>query len=556
MAFSDVVNYTDPRVIKDSVIDPSVVAKLYDEANSNEELNQFTGSDENPLKVDGVYIPIVKVGNCVLESANIKELQIIYTEFVPTLKLIVTDFDERLQSFELPQRGSVITVILIPQVDGVYRKISLDFSIVNDIPISGQVTYFGEFVFWPFEINMSTQLSFSGYETPHDNYVEEDEGDDIKLEPTTNMTTWEFLYTVATWTGMGFQCTDETYNIEDRRPRFIQNETFKQAIKKYMKFAGKNEDNIFDCWVDLWGYITLVNVKYVMDAEVDVDDLGIYSINGWPQTNNYGPEPQPVWVNRVLSINQELGEPSNMEIDTYHEEYNQYNIKSEGNLKTYFSITPDGVGDGNNSIKTDQIQITENTIDGAIDPGANEYSTVEFQGMEMDDENPVLMQQNLTKTYFNKLKERKLRVTLKMPNYGLQRGTLVGILLTEYRSTHKAKILHTLKSWGNFDNENDDGSDDITFKNAGNNDLTVDERNMVGNEGIGIPNVFLSGIYYIDGMEFDYDGESQIIVQKLFLIKKDAQFSYNDKFFPLMTSEEDFVDIHYHPENEEEENNA
>jgi hypothetical protein len=60
----------------------------------------------------------------------------------------------------------------------------------------------------------------------------------------------------------------------------MQHENFKEFIDRQIKISGLDEDSIFDVWIDLYRYITMVNVSWVLTEDIDVNHLAINAVVG------------------------------------------------------------------------------------------------------------------------------------------------------------------------------------------------------------------------------------------------------------------------------------
>jgi len=97
------------------------------------------------------------------------------------------------------------------------------------------------------------------------------------------------------------------------------------------------------------------------------------------------------------------------------------------------------------------------------------------------------MKKRINKRYLEKLRTKRLKVELINHNLGLERGTLVNIIFKEYNS----KVIKVFKG-----------------------DEEVEESPE------GVVNPYMSGMYYIDSIEFEYVTEKHKIQQYLYLIKR------------------------------------
>ena len=106
--------------------------------------------------------------------------------------------------------------------------------------------------------------------------------------------------------------------------------------------------------------------------------------------------------------------------------------------------------------------------------------------------------------YFAKLRYKRLKVELDNYNIGLERGTLVNVLIKEY---------------------------DQNIIKAMNGNKDPDES------ASGFMNPYASGMYYIDSIEFVYKSENHKIQQYLYLVKKGMTTSPSNKIISPIKDE-------------------
>ena len=108
-----------------------------------------------------------------------------------------------------------------------------------------------------------------------------------------------------------------------------------------------------------------------------------------------------------------------------------------------------------------------------------------------------------------------LKVKMSNYNLGLQRGTLINLVIFNNDTINKAKLLMDSK---NLSNEHTD-----TISND-----NIEE--LIMNDEYPIPDMSITGMYYIDGMEFVYDNNEQMIIQYLYLIPKKYMNRIDNKY--------------------------
>ena len=126
-----------------------------------------------------------------------------------------------------------------------------------------------------------------------------------------------------------------------------------------------------------------------------------------------------------------------------------------------------------------------------------------------DHNTPVLKQKMIHDNYFRKYRAKTLEVKLAKPNFGLQRGTLISLAIFEYSELGKRQM------WQNWYNISGD-------KTEMPNPSSVELEQMFSDSTLGFINLSVSGIYYIDGMSFEYDvkNEEHELIQKVYLIRR------------------------------------
>ena len=120
--------------------------------------------------------------------------------------------------------------------------------------------------------------------------------------------------------------------------------------------------------------------------------------------------------------------------------------------------------------------------------------------------------------YLTKLRNSgtRLIVRLKRPNFALQRGTLVTVVRTKYDLPYKMKLINQESNL--YPGSQSRGYAPDVAEDAGEDSASVND--ILHNDGVGVTSPEESGIYYIDGMRFDYIGGNNEIQQYLYLIRR------------------------------------
>lgn len=508
------VNFTDPIVRHDPSAKKSALVKF----NASEKIiasgDGYTNSGYESKNVEGPKIPLVRIDNKVIVKDSIGYVFVDYTGFIPMAKVVVLQENKSEELLEVAGMNSNMTIVMTPSVDGAYKSISIDFSIYNVEYHHDCIIYRGRYKMLALQQKMTKQITFNPWPTS---------GCSAKycgLGSNKHPTTYEFLHYVAvTECGLGFAATDHVKEIKDDKTRLVRNETLAEAIQKHVAFGGIDKDSVFDCWIDLYRYLVVVNFSWVMSTKVSPNDLGIKPVIGQTfDTDLVKPDEQRGMTHRVISNNKNFLENGDYEILSWKWEVDNSNLFNNGTINQYIVGNPTSVGSGNDSVTSNTIT-TEATSDTDSVTTNYQYRTTNWSGYEYGDpedgNNPVLSQKALHDNVFRKQRSKRLIVTMARPNFGLQRGTLVNVAIFEYSELGKRQMYQNIMNLAG-----DKSSEGETS--------TEHMEQTFADTSTGLPNVSASGMYYIDGMTFEYDADepSKMISQKLYLIKKDAMLNY------------------------------
>ena len=501
-------NYTDPKVCHDPSIQLEGIARLFFNQNkfhmeNGEDISLI--NDEDSIKVDGIEYPLIVVNNRNIERGEINYFRINYDSFLPTILLEIDDLHQNEQKINTTQMSGLIRVCMVAPLDKIYKKILLNFRITNvDIDENNptKVTYSGEYYVENFR-QVNTQLIYMpAVCSSAPNCLQ---GGHI------NANTWEMLHRISELTGLGFAATKKCKEIEDRVVRHIHTQRFNEFIEDQLAYSGLGEENIFDAWVDLYGYIVMVNVKWVMDEKIMPSDLIINSIVGAHATTNDLPEEEPKEIYRTLT--------------NYNMIVNNESIL-DGTLERIYKMN---IGGTKTNIETLEIQTKQDSVDGDFiedyNTGKNRpipkfnFNDPAYTGLSggynLDE------QKKIRNAYFKKKRQSLLIVTLKRPNFGLQRGTLVNIAIYDDDPINKQVVFQNSSNLNRNDSKAE--ADKINLPEE------YSQYDVILDSSITLMNMKLSGLYYIDGMIWEYSPAIGSILQSLILIKKGKTSGYLNK---------------------------
>lgn len=518
IALTDKLNYTDPLVIFDPSIENTIVVTqdmgyhLIDE--TRKETDKILNEDE--LTINGIKAPLIKFNNNTINWSLICYCKLRFRGILPELELALFD-DGYISKSDPPGLNNRLTFIIMPEIDGAYKKVSLDFYINHY-----ERTYRSP-------DNRPILLCYCSYYLPG-MYEIRNEAINYKNIPdrkakTCELTTYECLYSVAKTLGLGYQVTEDCPKINDKQKRLLFNQNFVEFIQETIDSGGIDEDSIFDAWVDLNNTLNLINVSWVFNQEKKItpEYLSVYGLAGALSNEDIGLQPSFVKVPRTLTNFHYLGIPVNLEFHSKDFEQIQTNIRNEGILvkNTTLNLYRGSESDGINSIVQNDIINKENSVDGRY---INEYMVQRNMDVNINFDNfNVTYQKQMHDNFFKTQRASIYKVSLTKINFGLKRGTLISLA---YFSTDIGEKTEIIRSTFNLIGDKSIDMPDIS-KIQLESGKTI--QDIITDEDYPLMNFAKSGIYYIDSMEIEYDISYETIVQTLYLIRLGNKSNYHNK---------------------------
>lgn len=520
------LNWTDPIVWHDPTLYKGAIIKQLETDRGNKEASD---SPQSSHKIDGIYFPLIKINQRIISNDDIIYMKLYSSNILPQLFLKIKDTNDSITNLNSSGADTEIVVVITPPLNGIYKKIKLPFyidSVYDNIDNGERILTYSCTMKIPIlkqkyttAMNYPNKKQWPGCQT-------------CKQSEQEIPNSWEMLHFIANECKLGFASTQQCKEIPDRNWRLFNSySSLEQVLIKEKEFAGTNEDEaIFDWWVDFYGYLVMINVPWVFNEKIDNKHLGIYGILGPQQTSDSQKAPEPAirLVNRTLTTSKDtttFALSHNLLIRRY-EIITDNSLYEEGTCSTFNIFQPKGANGNNGCLRFD-VQVEEQSVAGF----AVERYTTQRTFMKSVDMSGTNRQQkkNIFKRYFQNKRAKRLVVELETCNLGLQRGTLVNVILTETNPQNKSSIIANLK---NVNAQNVSGQDQLQIDPSAplqgqSSDTSPSNSEHVQNASIEIVNQGLSGLYYIDEITFEYDiNEEQKIYQKLYLIKKGIWGNY------------------------------
>ena len=501
-------NRTDPIVRHDSNYNGEIIATLwrpqYDQENGG-----IAGENIESTKWDAIRYPLIRINNHLLTEDCIKSFVLHNDRFMPYLDIIFEDTDDTIQFSDMPGLDNVITVVILESDPEAHRPIKMDFYVTNCKIIGSTFYVWAEFKCLPLEQQILSQEVFhypgSGCQAEH-----------CKLPANMSPTTYEFLHVIAEKAGLGFSASQKCRSIKDDRYRILKKEKYKDAAQEHTACGGLDEESIFDSWIDPWKNLVMVNLPWIMKEPVKPDELSSTLISGVSSGDStVDTISTSTDVHRILSNVSMITGFNNMMITKIEKLVDLNSGYYQGTLTEYNTVMPEGYKDSHNELKPEQILEQENSLAAEETPEKFEFHSQEFCGFEMALKTPTVQQKRRHNEYFKQQRAHMFKVTMLEPNFGLERGMLCLILWFTDNTTQKSIIIEQAPNLYTADG-------DMTRQDS-------EGESAQDNIYDPIMDVAMSGMYYIDGTDWEYNADDENITQHLYLIKKSPITQYYDK---------------------------
>lgn len=232
-------NNSDILTIKE----PSIVLEQIDTGNYEDPSQQVADKS----KFMGNHSPYVKINGYEMDAKSIIKFKISSTGFIPTIDLAFEDVTKQFQG-DFPKDGDLIELYIRSRNNNAKKKIRINFDIlsIGGYTSKGKPLYKLTGIMRVPNIFSERQLSF-----PEDS-------------------SYNHLISVCDEIELGF-ASNET-ETDDTMPRFNPNNTIKDFITKTSETIYKDEKSFFTTYIDLFYYLTLVNVNTLFSMDESVED--------------------------------------------------------------------------------------------------------------------------------------------------------------------------------------------------------------------------------------------------------------------------------------------
>lgn len=489
--------------------------------NSKTPQGQLGNEQISSVKVDGIFAPLLEINNQVIDSMYIDSFVFEYDEMLPKLTLTLSDNYTGLHAENYTRQNNIVKFGLVPAAPNIYKTVKMDFEIEA---VDGQT------------IICKYKLPVFVTDKQNAKYLSHE-------SKTKFLNTWDMCYEIAKETGLGFSATPGIKDYSDNSIRIIFNKSYYEYIQEEVSSGGTSEEQILDVWIDLNGYLTLVDINrlfsLVKTKEIAQNNISVIALGGNMTTSKDLPSVQAYKVKRVLTNFDQTGIDSNMKITRNIQKNANYakSIFNGTEQRIYSHVTTGSAyGQGDPVITSSgekvnigglvplDIHTEENSNDGSIFEDYAKQGPIKciFFNPELSSYNKEI-QRYIRDKYLQTKEQNQYTVYLDHANYGLQRGTIIGITWFEYDNAKKKRILESV---GNLSGNASLDSSATKFNKNVPKELKAE--NLQQNP-VGVIDYSVSDLYYIHGMKFTYTKQGGV-QQILYCIKCGPMNNYLNKY--------------------------
>lgn len=420
--------------------------------------------------------PLVKIGNARIPPTDIISMSVYYDEFIPTIHISLIDTVGTFTSVSFPRKNPLLT-IYVAKSHPKLSSLSQTFLItdINSIPLEG---------------------SMIRYDLTGELYVPNINGNVIRSYP--NMTSQDAIQKIARDLGLGYASNEESFS--DNMTWINPNLNYKTFIQLIASHAYKNESSFFECFINRYYQICLVNVENQLkpfESDKDIpkgyaatspEQLELSRTNLTPEEIDLDTE-----VPIVLSNGSNLGVGSDFRILEYSMIGENGAILKTSGFRKRIQLYQHGEAD---ALKKWYVEpLSTASPDGKAihqtpeleDYTREENGIVKWMGTDYGNSHPNYKFAKLQNHHNCKETEKHLlRVKLDGINHNIDRGSRVAV---DIYSTRLKKA-------------NDDAFNDELNSNDSQRDPNVVSGETAAAQ---IKDEYLSGAYYVKSVQYHYN---------------------------------------------------
>lgn len=341
--------------------------------------------DVMQTSIFGVLTPLIKIDDIIVDFMYIDQFELSSKGPLPMVSMSFEDRFRLIENFSTPTNDNIIQVQIIPQFEGAYKKINLEFYI-SRINISG------------------TYVTLTGtYKLP--------ELFSSQFKSLGNISTYDLCKKIANETGLGLASNDKSTS--DQRWIYCNHMSYKDLLSREITTSIADESHIYDYWVDFWDYLNLVNIYERYNSVDGEEDMKVW-VSGLKNILDEQWKPSPQQVHCALTNHPVYGQNDLFIID--YQIVNKSGNQLQGGTDRVFSVYDKDLGE------------YKDTLLQNGDTKQDIFRKYEYAGETMGGYN-YFVSGELRRAYLQKMTSETLEVTLGCPMLGISRGSKVDVLI-------------------------------------------------------------------------------------------------------------------------------
>jgi len=437
-------------------------------------------STDQKTKQSGSLYPLIQINNYKFTENELMSFSLDLTEFIPIVNVVVGCHDGVFLSKNYPKDGDPLSVFIRSRIDE-FNPIRCDFEIEN-IASYPSADSSGNKAMYSITASLRVPSLHAEF-----------------CKAFKDQNSWDALLSVASDMKLGFASNETITN--DKMTWLCAFDSYKKFTTDITKASYKDDDSFFTTWIDHYYILNFVNVNNQFGEEFEIDEA--YEVLNAQKDFNKGQELEKFDTKILLSNHKNLRGHGNW-ISGYTLLNNCGEVVQANGYRRYVQFYDMGLsGDPNTKYQSYFVEplSTKGTDDKILLRGRIKEPEIyknqnknKFLGIQIS--NPVgAVHENYMHAIVNNWQNKQeiekmiLHVTLTKCNFNLYRGQRVPVLLL-----------------------NQDGN--IRQKITQDPDLADEGVQMSKDK-------FLSGYYYIIGMNITWSDEDVNFFQDLYLARRE-----------------------------------
>lgn len=356
---------------------PEIVTKMMATERAQTDSSEYTTSQIKQTDVYGVMCPLLSLNGVVVDMPDLIDFELDCTGVLPEVYFEFKDRNNIFTQYNTPTTSNELQVQIIPPVEATYKKINMLFYVTEISVQQGIIIGRGVYKIPGLITNRHIALG--------------------------EMTTYELCDFISAESQLGFASNVAATN--DKRYIYCDYKNYGDLLKDEIANSSADETHVYDCWVDLWNYITLCDI-FERYNTIDEGDSLVMWIADHNTIGAVGEKAEPVRMDAILT-NHPAVERTELFVRNYRVQTDNEYVKqgTQKAVTVYNMQTKEYVG--------------HYVADGDVDK--DKYINLEYGG-EVYGEYDYIFSKQCRDMFLKKMGAETIELTLTSPVFGLSRG--------------------------------------------------------------------------------------------------------------------------------------